>query len=421
MHNRKILTVAVAAALGSGFQSLAFAQEDPEGAPIERTQAGNVEIYGKLYPEFTNAKSTGATAAGTAVSTLQKVTPIGLDLMSRNSVDSLNSRLGFRGREDLGGGLRAVWQIENQVPLDNGGSDGVLAKRDSFVGLGGGFGTVRLGNMDTVYKNTGDPIRFMGLASGNFVSTSNIISKAGIGTSSTSSFNLRQKNSVVYNSPQLGGVQVSAQYSPDETRTGNLNAYLASFGVSYRVGGLSVGLAHEIHNDFFGGSNNVPAAIANSTSGTTDVRSKDRATRAAVMYGFAATRIGLDVSQIEYKETGPIASGHFEDYKHKTWALVWEQRWGGPWRTVVAYASSAAGTCSLAGGVACDTHGLNGKLIALGGEYSFSKRTALFVLAARLTNGESATYNNLSQNPAAPDVPTGADITQIAFGVRHDF
>jgi predicted porin len=408
MHKRKLLTAAVAAALGSGVQAAAFAQ--------------NVEIYGRLYPEITNAKATGATAAGTTVSELQSVLPTGVDLKSRNSVDTSNSRVGFRGREDLGSGLRALWQIETTVNFDAG--VGTWATRDSFVGMGGGFGTIKLGNMDTVYKNTGDPIRFMNIASGNFVSTSNIISKTGFGTSSASSFHLRQRNSVYYDSPRMGGVQVSAQFSPhnDESKGGaastrNLNQRLWSFGADYRAGGLRVGVAHEIHNDFFGASNNVPAAVANPTNGTGG-HSKDRATRAAALYAFGMTRVSFDVSRLEYKEDA-TAAGKFEKYQHTTWAVVWEQRWGGPWRTTAAYASSAAGSCSISG-AACSTTGLAGKLLALGGEYSLSKRTALFLIGARLQNGESATYNNLSQTAASPDVPTGADITQIALGVRHD-
>lgn len=409
MHHKKILAAAVAGALGAVAADAALAQSE------------GVQIYGRLYPEFTVAKSSGATASGTTVSTIQKVTPTGEDLKTRNSVDSSNSRLGFRGKESLGGGLSAVFQIEQTVHIDGPSSKDFFATRNSFGGLEGGFGTVKLGNMDTVYKELGDPIRFMGIASGNFVSTSSIISKTGFGTSSASSFHLRQKNSVQYLSPRMGGVQLLAQYSPDEAKTGNLNAYLTSLGVRYDGGPVSVRLAHEIHNDFFGGSKNVPSAIANSTTGTGDIHSKDSATRLSVMYSFGQTRLAADLAQLKYTESGTITTGHFEEYKHTTWALVWEQRYGGPWRTTVAYASSAAGTCSLAGGVDCSTEGLDGKLLALGGEYSFSKRTALFVLAAKLQNGESATYNNFSQTPDSPDIPTGADSTQYAVGIRHNF
>jgi len=72
------------------------------------------------------------------------------------------SRLGFKGTEDLGGGLKAIWQIESQ--LNPGGNDGLdgeavagkaagtLGGRNTFVGLAGGFGTFLMGRHDTPYK-----------------------------------------------------------------------------------------------------------------------------------------------------------------------------------------------------------------------------------------------------------------------------
>lgn len=69
------------------------------------------------------------------------------------------SRIGFKGTEDLGGGLKAVWQIETQ--LGGTGADGVgttaatgnaVGNRNTFVGLAGGFGTFVIGRHDTPYK-----------------------------------------------------------------------------------------------------------------------------------------------------------------------------------------------------------------------------------------------------------------------------
>ncbi len=65
------------------------------------------------------------------------------------------SRIGFKGTEDLGGGLKAVWQIESALG-GNGttaiGSGATLGTRNTFVGLAGGFGTVLMGRHDTPYK-----------------------------------------------------------------------------------------------------------------------------------------------------------------------------------------------------------------------------------------------------------------------------
>ncbi len=87
------------------------------------------------------------------------------DLSDRNGAgDGLNvvdnfSRIGFKGSEDLGGGLKALWQIESQI--SNGGQDGVggaanasdsIGNRNTFIGLSGSFGTALVGRHDTPYK-----------------------------------------------------------------------------------------------------------------------------------------------------------------------------------------------------------------------------------------------------------------------------
>lgn len=55
------------------------------------------------------------------------------------------SRLGFKGSEDLGGGLSAIFQLENGFNVDSGVQAGALFGRQAFVGLKGNFGTVKLG------------------------------------------------------------------------------------------------------------------------------------------------------------------------------------------------------------------------------------------------------------------------------------
>ncbi len=408
MYERKLIALAVAGALGI-----------PAAASAQQS---TVQIYGRLYPEFTVAKTSGATPAGASSSTLGKA-PTGVDLKSRNSIDASNSRIGFRGTEDLGRGLKAIFQIETTVNIDDGASP-PLANRDSFVGLRGGFGTVRLGNMTTVFKDLGDPVGILGISSGNFVSLSNLISsRVPFSTNGAGSFHLRRASSLMYDSPEFGGFQIHLQYGPDEIRTGNLNADLWSAGIEYKRGPIEVALAHEIHNDFFAGSNalrtNSLTALANPVDGTGSVHSKDSGTRLMVLYRIAGARIQANFATIEFDESG-AAAGKFQNYKNTRWSLTWEQRWSGtPLRTTVAYGSSSAGSCSISG-AACTTNGLNGTMLTLGTDYALSKRTALFALYARINNGSAALYRNLA-NPSSSQIPAGADITQYAVGIRHNF
>ena len=59
------------------------------------------------------------------------------------------SRWGFRGTEDLGGGLKAVFGLEGGILMDTGAADGALFKRQAFVGLDGSFGRVVIGRSFT--------------------------------------------------------------------------------------------------------------------------------------------------------------------------------------------------------------------------------------------------------------------------------
>ena len=65
------------------------------------------------------------------------------------SVDSIHSRIGVKGSEDLGDGLTAVYHFEFKVNQDSGSG---LGDRNQFIGLAGGFGTVLLGRHDTPMK-----------------------------------------------------------------------------------------------------------------------------------------------------------------------------------------------------------------------------------------------------------------------------
>ncbi len=178
------------------------------GLPLAAQAQSNITVYGKLYPQINNYSISGASGAR-PLNTL--VTGTASADVSGTVMESGNSRLGFRGTEDLGNGLKALFQLEMALGVDDGtGKDiskGVLFGRDTFVGLAGGFGSVKFGNMDSVYKNLGDTLSFLGVSSGNFFSVSNILSKQGFGTSNAHRFHERFSNSIVYESPEFNGFQ----------------------------------------------------------------------------------------------------------------------------------------------------------------------------------------------------------------------
>src|SRR6266571_9153981 len=203
--NRKAMVLAVGAALAP----CAYAQvTSPAGT--------NWEFYGKFYPEMTHSHGEGATDPSQPVSDRSTlVTPkAGNAVIPRWEMQTSNTYIGFRGDKQIAPGSKAIWQLEQTVNIDEGNTGASFASRNSFVGLTKAeWGTVRLGNMDTPFKNYGNVVGFLGVNSGNIVSPSNVKDKAGFGTSSASSFNLRRANAIDFTSPAAGGLQSAVQYS----------------------------------------------------------------------------------------------------------------------------------------------------------------------------------------------------------------
>jgi predicted porin len=105
-------------------------------------------------------------------------------------VDSIHSRIGVKGSEDLGGGLKAVYHFEFKVNQDSG--DG-LGDRNQFIGLAGGFGTALLGRHDTPLKmSQGKFDEFGDLPNGDIT---NVIPGED-----------RVDNVIAYVSPAMGGL-----------------------------------------------------------------------------------------------------------------------------------------------------------------------------------------------------------------------
>jgi predicted porin len=408
MQKKTILALAA----GTAFAAPVFAQ----------TTGSTIEIYGRLYPQVTSVEATGATDPAD-------------NEARRLSVDTSNSRIGFRGQEQLGGGMSAIWQLETRVRFDSGAGNVWAGNRDSFLGLRGNWGTVRFGNFDTVYKSYGAAVgNFFGISSGNFVSSSNVLSELGVsggggedgdgrtGQGNATGFHIRAANSIHYETPEFGGFQAGVQYSPDE-RKGNptrstasihapvsgINAELWSTGVKYEAGPVYASLQYERHNDWFDAAANF---FGPNTLPSTD--SRDQAYRLSGKFAVTPNhRLTGDVAHMEWKESGPAT---FE-YKRNTWAVGWEANWGGPWRTEITYTNADKGSCSTNLLVTCPTDGLEGKQIAAGVGYAFSKRTLVYAIGAKLTNGTNAAFNNTAEL----DVNLGADTKQFAIGMSHSF
>lgn len=156
-----------------------------------------------------------------------------------NSGCSLGSRLGFKGNEDLGGGLTAGFILENGFNIDSGliGQGGRFFGRKSIVTLKGAAGEVQLGRDYTPSFYLISPIDPFSLGMGT---VSSMVSTAARGTDSG-----RNDNSFNYISPEFNGVTTKAQYSLGESSTASTRGSDAKgIMVSYKSGTLLLGAAY---------------------------------------------------------------------------------------------------------------------------------------------------------------------------------
>ena len=126
------------------------------------------------------------------------------------------SYIGFKGSEDLGGNLKAIWQVEANTSLAGGS---FVNNRDSFVGLEGGFGTVKIGRVSTPLKQALD-------AQDNWEYDSRVLGLGYYGRFG------QRRTSLNYQSPDFGGFDFAFQMAPGcNVHGGRTNAGKPVFGL----------------------------------------------------------------------------------------------------------------------------------------------------------------------------------------------
>ena len=181
------------------------------------------------------------------------------------SGNNLTSRLGFRGVEDLGGGLKANFVIEGGFNLDNGdgasgyagakAGEGFQFKRRSTVGLSGGFGEVRMGRELTAAFNATaryDVFGSVGIGQSRLWADGGVVDASANATAVTT--NQRISNALTYVSPDFSGFKFGLNYGFGETTASNSDSGYLGAGLTYDNGPLSLGLGLERLNN---GANSV--------------------------------------------------------------------------------------------------------------------------------------------------------------------
>lgn len=157
------------------------------------------------------------------------------------------SRWGVKGSEDLGGGLKAVFKLEQGFKLDTGtATAGTAFSRQAYVGLEGGFGAVSFGNTWTAMDD------ILGASNSGFDSalsaSNNVLAVPAVYSSNPG-------NTIKYTSPSFGGITAGFSHSLKEAGAivGAGHDGITDFSLSYAAGPAAANFAYQIQKN--------PAAI----------------------------------------------------------------------------------------------------------------------------------------------------------------
>ena len=289
-----------------------------------------------------------------------------------------SSRLGFRGEEDLGGGLKAGFWLEGGINVDDGGS-GFKFDRRSTVSVMGNFGEVRLGRDKTPGYQNLETFHAFGDTGMGGINGHNLISSSAAGTPEGSNPK-RVSNSVSYLLPKLGGVYGQITYGFGEQAGNNSLSSTVGLRVGYANGPLNVAGAY--------------GTVKGGEVGNT-VNYKHFNLGASYNFGVATPMV-------------LIASERGNDKRVDLYSIGVKAPLG-PGELRAAYTMYKDKKVSDA----------DASRIAIGYGYRLSKRTELYAAFAHMTNDDNAKRklgSSLSHDPGV-----GKNVTGYEFGVRHNF
>lgn len=149
------------------------------------------------------------------------------------------SFFGLKGQEDLGGGLKAIFKLEAPIAVDTGAANSNLFSKNAYVGLAGDFGTVKLGNQESLFKTAQAAYNPFGTSMLSPVQ--NLTDVVGtVGAVSTLDLTSSWNNTIGYESSNFGGLTFAVQHSARENSTGAYNGGATAASVNYSAGALGL-------------------------------------------------------------------------------------------------------------------------------------------------------------------------------------
>jgi predicted porin len=412
------------------------------------------------YKKTVDTRTDTFTPAGvvTGLATGNSTVKSAFRVQDGNSQGVGTSRLGWRGTEDLGAGLKANFQLEMGLRIDDGctqsnaagsscansgNSGGQLFGRNAWVGASGGFGEVRLGRQvlgsfgvqaNSWAAGSSSGLYEVGAAADSGLSAA-LLSGAATGGTAPTMGGVRFADSIKYLTPNIGGfsgtVSLRAPEGNTSTSSGGTpnvtaeskNKIGLDLSAEYANGPLYLGVGYN-KQDSTSASNNGLAGAANITSATSGPR-KAFTLGASYNLGvvqpfFNYTKQTVDASTAT--NTGGLVSSTVGTTTDKAWSLGLKAPFG-PVTLITAYGKDKiTGNANVVvANAAAGTTSADGKKSAfqIGAQYALSKRTLLeanygvYKLegAARTTNvANSGTIVNANVKESALNV-----------GLRHTF
>jgi predicted porin len=401
--NKKLMAVAVAGVFAIPGVALA--------------QKSTVEIYGRANLGIDYYSAQGATNGFN-------------DVAGRMRIYDGSSRVGFRGTEDLGSGLRAIFQIETGVNVDNGSntgqggqanaSSGFWASRDSFVGLDSNFGRVTFGRQ-SIYWANGVNAQF----AANYINTEiPWTNGTNLGRISLQGASVaRVSNTLQYTTPTFAGMNLTASYSPQaeanqQSGLGTHNngrifgaTFRGTWGPIYVQGDWAQVFTNE---------------VVNATGGLT--QGKGDAYKVGASWGYMpGARVGAIWVMTDVNNAFGLVNGVAlgDDVHQSGWTINWEHTFGNVqlmaqygWTGDMSGCSQPTSNCSNSSS--------DGFMV--GARYFLSKRTWVYLSYNQVSNDSNqfADYTGgaiTSTNQGAATVGNmlGADPKVFALGLFHAF
>ena len=324
-----------------------------------------------------SAQSSSVTLFGVVDASVARISSSGNSVTGMATGGNSSSRLGFRGVEDLGGGLKAGFWLEGSVGVDTG--SGFEFDRRSTVSLMGNFGEVRLGRDKTpAYQNL-ETFHAFGDTGMGAINGHNLISSSAAGTADGSNPK-RNSNMVSYLLPKMGGVYGQISHSFGEKTDNHSLASSTGLRLGYANGPLNIAAAYGVAR---GGT--AAAGVDYKTMNLGASYSFGVVTPMVLLASDRGNNKRVDLYSVGVKV--PLGAGElraaYSWYKDKKSNNVDSQR------------------------------------LALGYGYKLSKRTELYAAVARISNDDSAKRKLGSS--LAPTPIAGKSMTGYEIGMRHNF